>query len=260
MAQLVSRASLSPAAIQFQGVTKVFKGRPEICALKDLSFQVGGGELFSIIGPSGCGKTTLINLAAGFLRPTRGSVLVNGVECEGPGPDRGVIFQDYGLFDWRTVRGNVEFGLKARGIPKRERREVARRYIDLVNLSGCEQRYPCELSGGMKQRVALARTLAVDPACILMDEPFGSLDSLLRATLQEELLRIWRETGKTIVHVTHDIDEAIYLSDRVMVMSGNAGSVRVIMDVGFERPRKPELKMTPEFGELRRRLWSELHP
>ena len=112
----------------------------------------------------------------------------------------------------------------------------------------------------MKQRVALARTLAVDPACILMDEPFGSLDSLLRATLQEELLRIWRETGKTIVHVTHDIDEAIYLSDRVMVMSGNAGSVRVIMDVGFERPRKPELKMTPEFGELRRRLWSELHP
>ena len=220
-----------------------------------MSLSVEDGEFVCIVGPSGCGKTTLLNIVAGLEKPTKGEVLIDGKPVTGPGPDRVVVFQEYALFPWRTVLGNVEFGLEIAGVPKKERREIALRYIRLVGLSGFENRYPHELSGGMKQRVALARALVMNPKVLLMDEPFGALDAQTRNIMQAELLRIWQATGKTILFVTHSIMEAVYFADRVVVLTARPGRVKRIFKVNLERPRK---KGSPEFMEVRNAILEEL--
>ena len=208
-----------------------------IRALRDVSFGVGDGEFVCIVGPSGCGKTTLFRIIAGLEAPSGGTVWLNGEPVEGPGTDRGMVFQEYGLFPWRTVLGNVTFGLEQRDLAKTRRQERATEMIELVGLDGFADAYPNELSGGMKQRVGIARALAVDPEILLMDEPFGSVDAQTRDMLHDELLRIWTETGKTVLFVTHDVDEAVTLADRVVVLTGSPGRVHEIVDVDLERSR-----------------------
>jgi ABC-type nitrate/sulfonate/bicarbonate transport system ATPase subunit len=226
--------------------------------LSGISFSVENGSLVSILGPSGCGKTTLIRIIAGLLTPTQGVVKVNGYPITGPSPDRTVIFQEYGLFEWMTVMENVEFGLKAKGLPRRERRQIAQRYIDMVHLHGSERKYPRELSGGMKQRAAIARALAVDPECVLMDEPFAALDAQTRLLLQEEILEIWEETRKTILLVTHNVEEAVFLSDRVFVLSNLPARVVLDIEVNLPRPRSPEMRFDSRYREIADRLWQTL--
>jgi len=226
--------------------------------LAGVSFSVPRGSFTSVVGPSGCGKTTLIRIIAGLLTPTTGRVTVDGVFITGPSPHRTVIFQDYGLFEWKTVMENVEFGLKAKGLPTGERRKVAQRYIDLVHLTGSEDKYPSELSGGMKQRAAIARALAVEPRCVLMDEPFSALDSQTRLLLQEEIVEIWESTRKTIVMVTHNVEEAVFLSDRVVVLSRGPARVALDMEVDLVRPRAPKMRSESRFREITDALWEVL--
>ncbi|WP_028560431.1 ABC transporter ATP-binding protein [Paenibacillus pinihumi] len=228
-------------------------------ALSDIHLEVRQGEFMVIVGPSGCGKSTLLDLLAGLTRPDSGQLLLDGKEIAGPDLDRGIVFQQYALFPWKTALANVEFGLEAKGISRRERRETARHYISLVGLSGFEHRYPYELSGGMKQRVAIARSLAYDPEVLLMDEPFAALDAQTRETLQSELLRIWEATGKTIIFITHGIDEAVYLGQRVAVMSSRPGRIKQIVDIPFQSRRNEEdLRSNPEFVRLRHEIWELL--
>ncbi|MCC6198414.1 MAG: ABC transporter ATP-binding protein [Burkholderiales bacterium] len=199
-------------------------------ALDGLDLQIGAKEFVALLGPSGCGTSSFLYLLGGFLRATRGELLVDGKPVAGPGPDRGMVFQHQALFPWRTVRGNVTYGLEEQGLPKADCVARAQVYIDLVKLSGFEDAYPNRLSGGMKQRVALARTLAMDPDILLMDEPFGALDAQTRRIMQEELLEIWDRTRKTVVFVTHDVQEAVYLADRVIVMTAAPGRIRTIVN------------------------------
>lgn len=225
-------------------------------ALNNVSCEIRNGEFFCIIGPSGCGKTTLLHMIAGFTMPSSGEVCYHGRPITQPGPDRIVIFQEYGLFPWMTVAENIAFGLEAKGIDARMRRDLVRSYVDLVQLRGFEDRYPHQISGGMKQRVGIARALAPDPEVVLMDEPFGALDSLTRDLMQEEILRVWERTRKTFVLITHNIEEAIFLGDRVMVMTARPGSVKEIIDVGLPRPRHPEMRSTdPHFLEYKDRIF-----
>ncbi|MBB2925047.1 ABC transporter ATP-binding protein [Cellulomonas cellasea] len=228
-------------------------------ALDDFTLDVPAGELLTVVGPSGCGKSTLLDLLAGLTQPSSGAILLDGQPLTGPGLDRGVVFQQYALLPWRTARANVELGLEAKGLSRARRAEISARYLDLVGLSGFEQRYPHELSGGMKQRVAIARALAFEPEVLLMDEPFAALDAQTRETLQDELLRIWRATGTTIVFITHGIDEALYLGQRVAVMSPRPGRLRTVIDVDLDRSRSDDIRSDPEFGRLRHRVWTELH-
>ena len=211
--------------------------RQTVQALSDVNFSVGTGEFVCLVGPSGCGKTTLFRLIAGLETPTTGDVLLDGEPVTGPGTDRGMGFQEYGLFPWRTVRENVAFGLEEQGVDGAERKRRVAEMIDLVGLSGFADAYPKELSGGMKQRVGIARALAVDPELLLMDEPFGSVDAQTRDMLHGELLEVWAETGKTVLFVTHDVEEAVTLADRVVVMAADPGRVREVVPVGLERPR-----------------------
>ena len=204
-------------------------------ALDDVSFAVSAGEVLTVVGPSGCGKSTLVHLIAGLIPPLAGTMLVDGLAVRGPGPDRGVVFQDLAILPWRTVRANIGHGLEIARRPRRERDRIVDQYVDLVGLRGFEGRYPHELSGGMKQRVAVARTLAADPKVILMDEPFAAVDAQTRITLQEELLRISTVTSKTILFVTHSVDEATFLGDRVMVLTRRPGRVKTIVDVPVPR-------------------------
>ncbi|MCL6552312.1 MAG: ABC transporter ATP-binding protein [Firmicutes bacterium] len=229
-----------PAKIVVDRVSRQFPATdPERgLALDDVSLEVHANEFVAVVGRSGCGKTTLLNLIAGFLSPTRGEVRVDGRRVEGPGPDRGMVFQHAALFPWLTALENVEFGPRNQGVPRRERRALALELLDLVRLRGFEHKYPRELSGGMKQRVAIARALATDPEILLMDEPFGALDELTRAEMQDELLRIWEARRKTVVFVTHSIMEAIYLSDRVVVLSPHPGRVRQEVPIRLPRPRQ----------------------
>jgi NitT/TauT family transport system ATP-binding protein len=227
--------------IQIQRVSKSFGAGP---ALAEVDLDVGERELLCLLGPSGCGKSTLLNIVAGFLTPTTGSVLVDGRPVDGPAPDRGVVFQEYALFPWLTVTGNVEFGPAMRGRPPAERRELVTRYLDLVGLRAHAGKFPAQLSGGMKQRVAIARALANGPAIILMDEPFGALDAQTRETLQDELARIQRVEHKTIVFVTHSIREAVYLADRVVVMTSVPGRVKQIFSIKLPEVRD---RFAPEF-------------
>ncbi|MFB6170560.1 MAG: ABC transporter ATP-binding protein [Haloarculaceae archaeon] len=226
------------ATVEVDGVEKVFSGGDRtVTALDGVTFDVEEGEFVCLVGPSGSGKTTLFRIIAGLETPTAGEVRIDGDPISGPGMDRGMVFQEYGLFPWRTVLGNVTFGLEQRALSASEREARAREMIDLVGLSGFEDAYPGELSGGMKQRVGIARALAVDPNLLLMDEPFGSVDAQTRGMLHDELLHIWEETGKTVLFVTHDVEEAVTLADRVVVVSGAPGTVREVVDVDLARPR-----------------------
>lgn len=208
-----------------------------VTALRDVSFDIKEHEFVCLLGPSGCGKTTLLNLLAGFEFPTSGAVQAFGRPITGPGPDRTMMFQDYALFPWLTVTGNIAYGLKRRGVAQKERREIVRHYVNLVDLKGFEEKYPGQLSGGMRQRVALARALAVNPAMLLMDEPFAALDSFTRERMQDELVRVWQCERKAVVFVTHNIDEAIKLADRIVVMSPRPGRISDIVVLTSPRPR-----------------------
>jgi NitT/TauT family transport system ATP-binding protein len=208
-----------------------------ISAIEDVSIEIESGEFAALLGPSGCGKTTLLNIVAGFIPPTGGEVLLDGRHIEGPGPDRGVVFQSFALFPWKTVLDNVAFGLKMRGVPRDEREQIALEYIALVGLVGFEQRYPHELSGGMQQRVGVARVLANHPDLMLMDEPFASVDAQTRMTLQEELTRIWEAKRPTILFVTHDVEEAVFLANRVVVLTPRPGRVAQNLAISLPRPR-----------------------
>ncbi len=223
-------------------------------AVADVSLTVRPGEFVSILGPSGCGKSSLLNAVAGFIRPTHGEVAVDGGPIRRPGADRGMVFQQYSLFHWKTVRQNVEFGLKMKGVGVDERERKARTLLSLAGLIGFEDHYPDRLSGGMKQRVGIVRALATGPKVLLLDEPFGALDAQTRVIMQQILTNIWQRLGITVLFVTHDIDEAIFLSDRVYVMTARPGKVKAEIPVTLPRPRDPEEMMTPGFLALRREL------
>ena len=228
-------------------------------ALEDITLDVRPGEFLALVGPSGCGKSTLLDLLGGLTAPTSGRILLDGRPIEGPARDRGIVFQQYALFPWRTAAQNVEFGLDIAGLKARERRERALHYLELVGLSAFAERYPHELSGGMKQRVAIARSLAYDPEVLLMDEPFAALDAQTRETLQGELLRIWRTTGKTILFITHGIDEAVVLGQRVAVMTSRPGRIKHVVEIPEALRREEEdVRSLPDFGPVRHEVWSLL--
>jgi NitT/TauT family transport system ATP-binding protein len=234
-------ASGAAPQVQVREVSKVhvsMQGEP-LLALLDVDFDVQRNEFFSIVGPSGCGKTTLLNLVAGFEQPTRGDVRVDGEVIAAPGWERAVVFQEYALFPWYTVVDNVRYGLRRKRVPQAEQKRLVEHYVALVGLRGFESRYPHELSGGMRQRVSIARALAVNPSILLMDEPFASLDVQTREYMQDELLKIWQHEPKTVIFVTHSIDEAIKLSDRIAIMTPRPGRVQEIKRVDFGRPRDP---------------------
>lgn len=232
--------------------------RQQISALQDFNLDIREGEFFTILGPSGCGKSTFLNVLAGLAHKTSGSITIDGRPAEGINLHQGVVFQGYALFPWRTVLQNIEMGLEIRKVPKRERKETAEHFLDLVGLSGFAHRYPHELSGGMRQRVAIARALAYSPDLLLMDEPFAALDAQTREILQAELLRIWEAHKKTIVFITHSLDEAIYLSDRIAVMTHRPGRIKSILDVPLARPRPAEIRHSPQFVLLREQAWDVL--
>lgn len=227
-----------------------------LVALGGVNLKVMDGEFVSIVGPSGCGKTTFLSVVDGLIAATSGRILVDGKEVSKPGPDRAVVFQDASLLPWRTVLRNVLYGLECLGVRTREAKDRAAHFIDMVGLSGFEQHYPYELSGGMQQRVNLARALIVDPQILLMDEPFASLDAQTREIMQSELLKMWRQTQKTVIFVTHQIEEAIYLSDRVIVFSARPAKIREIVSVNLGRPRALAVKRSQEFLELADRVWT----
>jgi len=239
---------------------KVYQsGASQTKAIEDLSFEAAAGEFLSVVGPSGCGKSTLLYLVAGFLERTQGTISIDDVEVEGPGTDRGVVFQDYALFPWRTVMGNVKYGLEESGVGDEEAEATAQRYIDMMDLDGFEDTYPKELSGGMKQRVALARTLAYDPKILLMDEPFGALDQPLREALQDHLIDIWSDLEKTVLFITHDVEEAVYLSERVMIMTRHPGTKKSILDIDLDRSLDREAIVTSDaFADLKNEVWRSL--
>jgi NitT/TauT family transport system ATP-binding protein len=226
-----------------------------LVALDGVNLTVMEGEFVSIVGPSGCGKTTFLSVVDGLIAATSGRIIVDGQVVDRPGPDRAVVFQDASLLPWRTVERNVTYGLECLGVAMPEAKPRAQRFIDMVGLSGFERHYPHELSGGMQQRVNLARALVMDPKVLLMDEPFAALDAQTREMMQEELLQIWLQARKTVLFVTHQVDEAIYLSDRVVVFSGRPGRVKDIIDVGIERPRKLTVKREPRFHAIEDRIW-----
>ena len=229
--------SLAPQVIM-ENVHKIFSsGQREVIALKGITLSISNGEFVSILGPSGCGKSTLLNAIAGFSLPTSGRLVANGAEVTLPGPDRGMVFQEYALFPWMTVADNISFGLKIKKLPKQKIRERVDALLVKLQLQDFRERFPKDLSGGMKQRVAIARVLALDPPMMLMDEPFGALDALTRRNLQDELLRIWMEFRKTVIFVTHSIEESIYLADRVVVMTYRPGTIKQIVPVELSRPR-----------------------
>jgi NitT/TauT family transport system ATP-binding protein len=219
-------------------------------AIKSVSMHIQPGEFVSLIGPSGCGKSTLLNVVAGFTQPTSGTVLLDGAPIKGPGSDRGMVFQQYSLFPWMTVRKNVEFGLKMQGMPLSERETRARTLLGLAGLLAFENHYPAQLSGGMKQRVGIVRALATSPQVLLMDEPFGALDAQTRSVMQEILTNMWQRLRLSVLFITHDIEEAIFLSDRVYVMTARPGRIKAVFKVDLPRPRKPEMTSTPAFIEM----------
>lgn len=259
--------TVAVAKIVAKNISQVFhikknnsEGAKDFVALKDVNLEVRKGEFLAIVGPSGCGKSTLLDMIAGLTRPNSGEILIDDKLITGPALDRGIVLQGYALFPWRNVRQNVEFGLEIKGISKNGRGEISQKYIELVGLKGFEDRFPYELSGGMKQRVAIARALAYDPEVLLMDEPFAAVDAQTRETLQDELLRIWEETHKTIFFVTHSIEEAIFLADRVAIMTTNPGTIKEVVEINLPRPRQNSgVRSSAEFGWIRHKIWELLH-
>ncbi len=246
--------------IQVRNVTKHFAvGGQRFEALGGVSLDVAENEFITVVGPSGCGKSTLMNILAGLEEPTSGTALVDGGEVHGPSPERGVIFQQYALFPWLTVRDNVEFGLKTARVPAAERRERAQHFIDMVGLGDFADSLPKTLSGGMKQRCAIARAYAMDPSILLMDEPFGALDALTRVRMQENLLETWEKDKRTIVFITHDVDEAAFLANRVVVMAAKPGRIHRIIDVDLPYPRTEDVRLSPEFTEIRNEIWTSVY-
>jgi len=248
------------AYIQGRNVNLTFRppNRGPVRALHNFDIDIGEGEFLSIVGPSGCGKSTFLNVVLGLIKPDTGDIRMDGKLLTGPGTDRAMVFQEFGLLPWRTVQANVELGLELKGMAGERRRQVSQPLIEMIGLSGFEGHFPHELSGGMKQRVGLARALATDPNVLLMDEPFAALDAQTRDLMQAELLRIWQTAKKTVLFVTHQIEEAIYLSDRVMVMTKRPGRAKKIFPIDLPRPRDYEMRVTPEFNELKLEIWNSL--
>ncbi len=247
---------VTSALIQLENVTKVFPSRKgDIEAVLDFSLEVKKGEVVTLVGASGCGKTTVLNMVAGFMSPSSGRVFLEGNPITKVEPRCGMIFQSYALFPWLTVRENVEFGPRINGIPGKVRRDEAVKYIEMAGLEGFEDSYPGELSGGMRQRVALCRVLANKPDILLCDEPFAALDAMTRQVMQQELLRIVGQSGQTVFFITHSIDEALILSDRVVVMSARPGQVKAVYDIDLPRPRMVDVQLTDEYLELKRKIW-----
>jgi NitT/TauT family transport system ATP-binding protein len=243
--------------VEIKGVSKQFELQGQrIEALRDANLRLAKGEFVCLIGASGCGKSTLLRIVAGFEQPSQGEALMWGKPIAGPAPDRGMVFQDYGLFPWLTVRRNIAFGPTARGLAAAEVKDTVERFVSLVGLQRFADAYPHQLSGGMKQRVAIARVLANDADLVLMDEPFGALDAMTRERLQDELLEIWQRTGLTVMFVTHSIEEAIFLADRVVVMSPGPGRIETEMRIDLPRPRDVS---APDFNDIRRELSRMLH-
>lgn len=246
--------------VQIDKVEKIFNGRSgEMIALNGVSLDIMDNEFVCVVGPSGCGKSTLLNIIAGLMEPTSGAVYVDGKKVEGTGVERGVVFQQYALFPWLTVKKNVEFGLKLKNLPKDQIEEIAMKYIRMVDLEKFANAYPKELSGGMKQRVAIARAYAVNPEVLLMDEPFGALDAQTRTQLQTELLKTWEEERKTCFFITHDVEEAIILAQRVVIMSARPGRIKEIVNIDIPHPRTQETRMSPRFMELKNHIWSQVY-
>jgi len=251
---------MAEAKISFRNVAKVFgAGTNAFTAIQNLTFDIEDGEIVTVVGPSGCGKSTAMNMVAGLMSQSSGEVLVDGKPVSRPGPDRGVIFQQYALFPWMTVRENVEFGLKLQKLGKVERRQRAMHYLGLVGLADFADSYPKTLSGGMKQRCAIARAYAVNPTVLLMDEPFGALDALTRVKLQNQLLETWSKDKRTVMFITHDVDEAVYIAHRVIVLAANPGRLQEIIDVDLPFPRDDEVRLSPEFAEIRNRVWRAVY-
>jgi NitT/TauT family transport system ATP-binding protein len=245
-----SAPGAAAAMIEIDHVSQVFQtsGRQSHLAISDISLRIEDGAFVSILGPSGCGKSTLLYIVGGFVNPTAGVAKVKGTAITGPGPDRGPVFQEFALFPWKNVLGNVMYGLRQQGVPRAEAEAQSRRLIEMVGLKGFENFYPKELSGGMKQRVAIARTLAYKPAVLLMDEPFGALDAHTRTRLQNDLLNIWERDRKTVLFVTHSVDEAVFLSDKVVVMTRAPGRIKQIVEIDLPRPRRrAELLLDPRY-------------
>jgi len=260
----VQHDSVKEVKIELINTSKMYEStagsRGIIEAVKDFSLKIENNEFVSLIGPSGCGKSTVLNLVAGFLEPTEGQILLDGKPVKGPGKDRGVIFQQYAIFPFLTVQENIEFGLKlaANRIPKSERKKVASDFIRLMGLEGFEEAYPKELSGGMRQRVAIARAYAVEPEVFLMDEPFGALDAQTRSNMQLQLLEALQEKRKTVLFVTHSVEEAAFLSDRVVVITSRPARIRDLVETPFPYPREEKLKTNKDFLELRETLKQEV--
>ncbi|MFE2374164.1 ABC transporter ATP-binding protein [Streptomyces sp. NPDC059398] len=246
--------------ITLRDVVKTFplKGA-SFSALDGVSLDIADQEFVTVVGPSGCGKSTLMSMVAGLQEPDSGTVLVDGAPVSGPGPDRGVIFQQYALFPWLTVRQNVEFGLRIASVPAAERHRRAEQAISLVGLNEFAEALPKTLSGGMKQRCAIARAYAVDPQVLLMDEPFGALDALTRVQLQDQLLRTWSQEKRTVLFITHDVDEAVYLAGRVVVMAARPGRIHRVIDVDLPYPRTEEIRLSPEFLHIRNKVWTAVY-
>lgn len=257
----MARAPIDVASvIEISAVSKLFDhGGQRVHALKDVDLEIREGEFITFVGPSGCGKSTLLNLLAGLDFPSSGTVSVAGSPVTGPGPDRGVIFQQYALFPWLTARKNVEFGLRVAGVPSARRRELAMESLRLVNLEDFADSLPKTLSGGMKQRCAIARAYAVSPELLLMDEPFGALDALSRVRMQFSLLDTWQREKKTVVFITHDVDEAVFLADRVVVMGARPGRIVKIIDVNLPRPRDEGVRESEEFQKFRGMIWNDVY-
>ena len=243
--------------IVIEGVRHLYRpaaGRP-VLALEDVSLSVDNREFVALVGPSGCGKSTLLYLIGGFLPTENGRILIEGAPVAAPGPDRGIVFQHFALFPWKTVRANILYGLERTALARKERESRAQAFIDLVGLHGFEDSYPSQLSGGMKQRTAIARTLAFDPKILLMDEPFGALDAQTRSLMQEELRGIWQRTPKTVIFVTHDVQEAVYLADRVAVMSARPGRIKAVVDTRFDKSN-PDVFKIKAFVDRVDEIWN----
>ena len=247
--------------IVIKGIRKRFKGKDDdagVLALDRIDLTIRDNEFVTVIGPSGCGKTTLLRIVAGLIEPDEGQVVIDGRVVEGPGPDRAVVFQSFALLPWADVISNVAFGLRLLGVPKADREEKAMRYVKLVGLDGFERSLPSQLSGGMQQRVGLARALSVDPEVLLMDEPFGALDEQTRRLLQEQLIDIWERERKTVIFITHSMEEAVLLGDRLVLMARRPGTIRDVIEVQIPRPRGSDVERTKEFVEIKENVWEQL--